>query len=497
MNNETYLVDSAEFNFDGRGRSAVSFLGENADESKSHITLIVGANGTSKSRILASLVEKICEIQSNQTDEKSTRRSQFGGPQGLECTGISISANAIPQKYAQKEDGSRIIATPFQLPSRVLVLSNLVMDKFHFFRGEQPEESFYHYLGVRQSSNLMTTGSTERAVTESVLHMVSDANRLNTFQNWVDLVFGSGRELAFAFYRLRSADISKLLEANDRSQYVSDLISRRSGSARMRSIQPWELIEITRQVVDLFEFLAAKLPSFNSWNTATLREKGVLMRMSELSQADRNRLTELIPNFSAASRIGVSAWPTLCIESSPWLPFGQLSSGEQNILSVGAKLAAYSRPGSLIAIDEPEVSLNVAWQQQYIDLVERSLTSSPGCHVLIATHSPHLISSVPRGRASIVLVKKEDGVLSFKTNDANFEGWGAESVLYQLLGIPSASSFHLNRDLAEVLIHIQNNGRDKKLISKFLNTFSRIEYEGIEPIELVIDEVKAYLEALN
>ncbi|MCD7040136.1 ATP-binding protein [Pseudomonas sp. MAFF 311096] len=147
----------------------------------------------------------------------------------------------------------------------------------------------------------------------------------------------------------------------------------------------------------------------------------------------------------------------------------------------------------MIAIDEPEISLNVAWQQHYTDLILKSLIHAPGTHVLIATHSPHLIASLPLGSASVVTIEKINNNYSFKTTDALFEGWGAEAVLYQVLGVTSASSFLFNRKLAKILKHIQDGGEDRSLIASFLDSAYKLDYHGIEPLEEVIQEIESYL----
>lgn len=72
------------------------------------------------------------------------------------------------------------------------------------------------------------------------------------------------------------------------------------------------------------------------------------------------------------------------------IPPSALSSGEQHELVFAYRLLFEAVPGSLILIDEPEISLNVAWQQGFIrDLMRiRKLTS---LEFLIATHSPQII----------------------------------------------------------------------------------------------------------
>ncbi len=70
----------------------------------------------------------------------------------------------------------------------------------------------------------------------------------------------------------------------------------------------------------------------------------------------------------------------------------KLSSGEQNELVLFYLLLFETKPNSLILIDEPEVSLHISWQNQFIsDLSEiRKLNSFD---VVIATHSPDIIGN--------------------------------------------------------------------------------------------------------
>lgn len=68
----------------------------------------------------------------------------------------------------------------------------------------------------------------------------------------------------------------------------------------------------------------------------------------------------------------------------------QLSSGEQHELVILYELLFKVKPNSLILIDEPELSLHVEWQVNFLkDLQE--ITQIANVDVLIATHSPDII----------------------------------------------------------------------------------------------------------
>jgi predicted ATP-binding protein involved in virulence len=72
------------------------------------------------------------------------------------------------------------------------------------------------------------------------------------------------------------------------------------------------------------------------------------------------------------------------------LPLEKLSSGEQHELILFYELLFKTSSGSLILIDEPENSLHVVWQEQFLQDVQ-DITRLANIDVLLATHSPDII----------------------------------------------------------------------------------------------------------
>lgn len=68
-----------------------------------------------------------------------------------------------------------------------------------------------------------------------------------------------------------------------------------------------------------------------------------------------------------------------------------LSSGEQHELVLAYELLFQAQRGSLVLIDEPEISLHVAWQKAFLnDIIRIAQVSS--LRFIIATHSPQIIN---------------------------------------------------------------------------------------------------------
>lgn len=73
------------------------------------------------------------------------------------------------------------------------------------------------------------------------------------------------------------------------------------------------------------------------------------------------------------------------------LPLNALSSGEQHELVLLYELLFRISERALILIDEPEISLHVAWQLRFISDLKRIQALTPMA-VIMATHSPQIIN---------------------------------------------------------------------------------------------------------
>jgi ABC-type transport system involved in cytochrome c biogenesis ATPase subunit len=72
------------------------------------------------------------------------------------------------------------------------------------------------------------------------------------------------------------------------------------------------------------------------------------------------------------------------------LPPRKLSSGEQQMMVLAHQILFKATPGTLVLIDEPELSLHVLWQATFVeDLAEMGRVNN--LSFLLATHSPTLI----------------------------------------------------------------------------------------------------------
>lgn len=89
------------------------------------------------------------------------------------------------------------------------------------------------------------------------------------------------------------------------------------------------------------------------------------------------------------------------------IPISNLSSGEQHELVLFYQLLFHVQPNSLILIDEPELSLHVTWQRNFLNDIQR-ITELRKFDVLIATHSPQIVDD--KGDWMVGLQNPENGL---------------------------------------------------------------------------------------
>lgn len=75
----------------------------------------------------------------------------------------------------------------------------------------------------------------------------------------------------------------------------------------------------------------------------------------------------------------------------PSLTLKKLSSGEQHELVMLYDLLFHASSNSLILINKPELSLHVAWQQEWLSDLEQMAELSD-FRAMVATHSPDIIA---------------------------------------------------------------------------------------------------------
>ena len=128
-----------------------------------------------------------------------------------------------------------------------------------------------------------------------------------------------------------------------------------------------------------------------------------LMQLIEDYRKERERISrgttsflQSVNDFLHDKRMVFSPEADLKVELSDGKQVGghHLSSGEMRILTLFAFLHFQPRHADrsfVVLVDEPELSLHVAWQHRYVDSIR---DANPNGQLIVATHSPEIAGSV-------------------------------------------------------------------------------------------------------
>lgn len=345
------------------GNKVFNFIKPEAVNINSNIfTVIVGKNGTGKSRLLSAVVSQFIKVPSSASilgEEDTTPRTK------------AISYSSIP--------------------SKIITVSTSPFDKFQIpKRGKKIPG--YSYLGLRdlsgQNLGLAYMSKIVTSLLEAVLinpnQMKNTATVLNYlgYEDTIRIRF----QMQPASYRfiygndnLSIIKTSKLL--NDKS-FISSLSNRRY------FVDEDNVINIER-----LQALENIVNKFNPNNFVgdfyiDLNKNGIVnvpFRMLSVQEC----LVLFYAGFVKLREVYLER-----TDSRKTYSITEASSGEQSIVISFLGIASYIDNNTLICIDEPEICLHPEWQERYIKLLIETFSKYENCHFLIATHSPQIISKL-------------------------------------------------------------------------------------------------------
>lgn len=139
-----------------------------------------------------------------------------------------------------------------------------------------------------------------------------------------------------------------------------------------------------------------KLDSFEiSLLELYLRDADEKLRTFEGLLSKIQLLEEIINSRLLGKSLHVNAHDGLAVRhggDGRSIDLDSLSSGEQHEIILMHGLLFNVESGSLVMIDEPEISLHVSWQIKFIDDVRR-IAELSGFQFIVATHSPQIINT--------------------------------------------------------------------------------------------------------
>jgi predicted ATP-binding protein involved in virulence len=124
-----------------------------------------------------------------------------------------------------------------------------------------------------------------------------------------------------------------------------------------------------------------------------------------------------------------------------------LSSGEKQLFVRAMALRMLKANNSVILIDEPEISMHPGWQQKIVNVYRKIGRNN---QIIFATHSPHVVASVPK--ESVRLLKREAGrinLVDYRELNGSY-GLPVDIVLKELMELKTVRAPEVEKEIRDL-----------------------------------------------
>lgn len=390
----------------------------NIDQSENTYTILIGKNGIGKSRLLCSLAK---------LKTKNTH---------------SELRDSIP--------------TDSYVNSNVIAVSTSPFDKFPAYRRKSHEElsSNYKYIGMRGEglyslpSSIALISSAARGLLEKLTKKTNNENLLEVFKTLgfnpsADFIIKPGyigkdtvrnssiiSEDSSLYIELLCLERDYEIFIDDRYKEVLIHLAHHKQHKIFWSIKIVNKILHTRKAVEL----SIDFASGTSQMAGTETDGDYVEAILTLMKYGFMRLIDL-----RLSKIGHGE-----------ISLKKASSGEQCLLVIMFGIAGHIKNGSLILIDEPEVSLHPKWQEEFMLLLTSAFSKYKGCQFIVATHSPQIISRLKDSGCFITSLSRNETY-----NASDFLKKSADFQLAELFDAPGTMNEYISRLAFNMLAKIR------------------------------------------
>jgi ABC-type cobalamin/Fe3+-siderophores transport system ATPase subunit len=411
------------------------------NDSDNIYTVIVGKNGSGKSRLLSSIVSTLLGRTKydmrlgNEIDFRETARAK------LDTT---------------------------SLPSKIITVSTSPFDRFPLNK-KSGYNGDYIYLGLRDLAGTNFSISYMSKITASLISVVAyDSRHMDNLSHVLAYLGYNDRITIKLEQRLSTEMTSGLSNFEDPIEALDFLFSKTkyTNPLNRKYFFEQDAAPNADRIYRLFSILGRMpLPIKKEFITIEIDRHGVTQQpglfnlhpedISFLIDCGAIRLRDLILyNIKHKNSYSIT----------------NASSGEQSVVMSLLGLASQIKDGAVICIDEPEICLHPEWQEKYIQLLISTFRQYKGCHFLIATHSPQIISRL-ESRDCYVMSMDSGKAISAKSlinNSADFQ-------LANVFNHPGFKNEYLSRIGLNILTKISRN---KLFDSEDLSNYNLIETQS-------------------
>ncbi|OPA89694.1 hypothetical protein BFW86_14575 [Pseudomonas fluorescens] len=400
---------------------------------------MIGRNGIGKSRFLASIAETFSQLAE---PIKTNSKSKAEVILKYSTADATIDVRALNGKFKILVNGTAIQDVhKVPLPSKVIALTTTPFDKFRISNWKRDSifgaaSNCYEYLGLRDRSGRASAIAPLLRAIEGLFNLsngrISRLDRVAAVFNFL----GFKPEIEVV-YRANHKQIEELAVKSHQ------IVTRAFGTDVSMNIRQDLDYSALQSAAKLF------LSSGSNHNQISIRADF----NTHLNDGNIYHQLEPLRKSRIITPIGV----IVTRQDGLKVDLQSASSGEMSLVTAFLGLASVIEDGSLILIDEPEVSLHPEWQSGYIDLLLNTFSDYKNCHFIIATHSPLIVADIDAKTSNVVVMERN---FSSDIESTDISGKSSDHILATAFQTPGRNNLYLKQEIIKAL-RLAANGEVK------------------------------------
>lgn len=419
----------------GRGRAEVRVHLSEASHYETWTSVVTGKNGVGKSRLLSQIAGVFDALDSGKP--RSGFDASVDYSMGSSHCKIVVSKGRVETTIG----GVRVEPARMPVPGSVAAVTTSAFDKFILPSASVSTEQvpLYRYLGLKDAQGrISATAGVHRALDGLFAAANMDEPRRSRVADvFFDLDYEPRVEVAYRWTKLGTEAFRAFtLGLREYDQFQESIVRARTNSNRVNPsnfndesanhdlIQALELFTSRGQGRELILIADFEYAGFE--NTEHFRAAQLLKRLGMIAMK-----SVTLVRSSVKDRIDLL----------------DTSSGELSLVTAILGIASAIDNTSLVLIDEPEISLHPHWQSDYLNRLNRTFGRFKGCHFIVATHSPLIVSGIDATHGNVLSLERD---LPFRRT-SDFSGKSTDEVLIGAFNVAGKNNLFLKQSLVRAL----------------------------------------------
>ncbi|RWX57203.1 AAA family ATPase [Photobacterium chitinilyticum] len=429
-------------------------------------TIIVGSNGTGKSRLLKRIVNNVknVNIEDSRIPKNYSRQLDFD----LDGYKASFYSPVSESKSFVSTNKKEVNSIDSEI--KVIAVTTTPFDKFPIeYKGNETyryhDDHRYTYIGLKVSKNSLNQSnylnllsrsmlSSDRIFKNKKLFSLLNLNAKTSMQMKAKLPTKNSDFMEYN-YKTRKIELQNL----DEGYFVNFIIRNHFTIYEKLDKVNGLISKAYNAYVNCYPFLSSPI---NPENRNVPKNDLILLLDIGLINASDIMFTD---------------------SKNKVIKISELSSGQKCMILTLLNISGSISDNSIVCIDEPEISLHPRWQKEFMKILIEFFSDFKKCHFIIATHSPLIISELSNENCFILNM---DIGLAKKANE--YKNMSSDYQLAEVFGISGNNNEYLNRIVVSLLSKLSKSGNlDKtdKLKLDALVRFSKGMDEGDSVKELI------------